>query len=175
VGRESYGQSQFNVAEIGDVYFNNIGAGLMNQNRMGKFERMLHYQSNQVDLLQQQIASQQASISRLNEELAILKRHLETAQTGNDLGTESLASLQQRELSILEMAKRVKLKKSQIATAQEQLDHLWHRFKEEDRRLKGWEKLVERESSKQVSFVRNLEQRQADELFLLSKFAGEHR
>lgn len=147
----------------------------MSQSRTEKFERMLRFQTNQLDLVKQRIQTQQSCIAGLKQDLAALHQKTKALQSGDQPNASSVASLQLTELSILELSKRMKLKKSEITQAQEQLDHLLHVFQEEDRRLKGWEKLVERETLKTSAALQNHELQQADELFLISRFAGEHR
>jgi outer membrane murein-binding lipoprotein Lpp len=144
----------------------------MNQDRLEKFERMLKYQSNQVDQLQQQLLSQQAAIKRMEDDRNTMREQLEAIQQESAVNWISLERVQQSELVSMEILKRMKTKKMELAIANERLDFLLNSFQEEDRRLKGWEKLVLREDSKHQHLLRNRELRQADELFLISKFPG---
>ena len=141
----------------------------MGQSRITKFERMLKYQTNQVDLLQQQISVQQALINVLNQEYQQLCKSLQDLQANQSCSLNSVSAYQQCEYAMIEAQKKIKAKKIEIATADEKLDYLLHTYREEDRRLNAWEKLVDRERVKGHAIVLSGEMRDADELFLLSK------
>lgn len=141
----------------------------MGQSRVSKFERMLKYQSNQVELLQQQIAVQNALISALNQEHLQLCKRLQDLQTNHKPSSNLVSTYQQCEVAMIEAQKLIKAKRIQIATADEKLDHLLHTYRDEEQRLKAWEKLVDREKLKGRAALSSSEIREADEIFLLSK------
>lgn len=141
----------------------------MGQSRVSKFERMLKYQSNQVELLQQQIAVQNALISALNQEHLQLCKRLQDLQSNHASSSNLVSAYEQCEVAMMEAQKLIKAKKIEIATADEKLDHLLHSYRDEERRLNAWEKLVDREKLKGRAALISSEIREADEIFLLSK------
>jgi vacuolar-type H+-ATPase subunit D/Vma8 len=130
---------------------------------------MLKYQANQVELLQQQISVQNALISELNREQQRFHKQLQDLQSSSPGILNSIAAIQQCDLAMLETQRLIKAKRIEIATADEKLDHLLHTFRDEERRLNAWEKLVDRERHKDHSALMISELREADANYLLSQ------
>ena len=86
-----------------------------------------------------------------------------------------MAAYQQCEIVMIQSQRKIKAKKIEIATADEKLDFLLHSYRDEDRRLNAWKKLVDREKYRTELENQNLQQREADELYLLTKGRGDVR
>lgn len=147
----------------------------MSHSRIAKFERMLKYQTNQVDLLQQQISAQQILINVLHKDYQELCGQLQDLQAASSVSVNSVTAYQQCELVMIQSQRKIKAKKIEIATADEKLDFLLHSYRDEDRRLNAWKKLVDQEKLRAGASNRNLQQREADKLYLLTKERGDVR
>ena len=82
---------------------------------------------------------------------------------------------QQCDVALIEIQRKINSVKMDIATADEKLDHLLHTFRESNKQLKSWEKLVEQETEKAVSAELLKEMHLADERYLATQFAGGQR
>ncbi len=145
----------------------------MNRN-ISKFERMVKFQKNKLDKLKQQMAREQSTINGLNieyEKLAVLFE--ETTQQNTTL--QAIASLQQIELALSEIQKRIKKNRQELAARVETFQFLRDAYLEQDRTLKSWEKLVEQETDKKMSAENRIEMQQADETYLITRHGSDQR
>lgn len=147
----------------------------MSHSRITKFERMLKYQTNQVELFQQQVAVQQSLISKLHQDHQGLLQQLQVLQGSGSAPVNSVEAYQQCELAMIESQRKIKAKKIEISTADEKLDFLLHSYRDEDRRLNAWKKLIDRERCRAELENQNLKQREADEFYLLTRVRGDNR
>ena len=58
---------------------------------------------------------------------------------------------EQINLTMVTIQRKINAARIEIATADEKLDHLLHTFREQNKQLKSWEKLVEQETDRQTS------------------------
>ncbi len=145
----------------------------MSQNRIVKYEKMLHFQEKRLDQLKQKLSAQRNLIDDLHRQRQSLIE--EIAQVGSQTNTRGNAITlhQQCELAMAQLQRQINGKKIEIATADEKLDYLLHTYREQDQQRKSWEKLVEQQSASIKSAVLLLEMQQADERYLLTDFVGE--
>ncbi len=143
--------------------------------RIVKFKRMLKYQTHRVEMIKQQIAIEQNEIQTLQQQFAILTDQMEQIQETSVSCATSVAAIQLCELKIMETQKAMNTRKAEMADAEAKRDDLLHSYHEEERKLKAWEKLISRETVQWTHARLRFEQRQADELHLLTKFSGETR
>ena len=137
-----------------------------------KFERMVKFQNNKLDILKQKMAVKQTEINCLNSEYEQLTTFLqETSNQGS--ANHSVNTLQQIEWAMIEIQRKVNGNRKELVTANESFHNLLQEFWDQDRRLKSWEKLVDQESIKTLSANNRLEMRHADETYLITRFVGD--
>ena len=145
----------------------------MSQNRIVKYEKMLHFQEKKLDQLKQKLAVQRNLIEDLHRQRQSLIEELAQVGSQTNSGGNAIMLHQQCELAMTQLQRQIKGKKIEIATADEKLDYLLHTYREQDQQRKSWEKLVEQQSASIKSAVLLLEMQQADERYLLTDFVGE--
>ncbi len=145
----------------------------MSQNRIVKYEKMLHFQEKRLDQLKQRLAVQRNLIDDLHRQRQSLIEELAKVGSQTNSGGNALTLHQQCELAMTQLQRQINGKKIEIATADEKLDYLLHTYREQDQQRKSWEKLVEQQSASIKSAVLLLEMQQADERYLLTDFVGE--
>lgn len=145
----------------------------MSQNRIVKYEKMLHFQEKKLDQLKQKLAVQRNLIDDLHRQRQSLIEELAQVGSQTNSGGNAIMLHQQCELAMTQLQRQINGKKIEIATADEKLDYLLHTYREQDQQRKSWEKLVEQQSASIKSAVLLLEMQQADERYLLTDFVGE--
>ena len=145
----------------------------MSQNRIVKYEKMLHFQEKRLDQLKQKLAVQRNLIDDLHRQRQSLIEELAQVGSQTNSGGNAITLHQQCELAMTQLQRQINGKKIEIATADEKLDYLLHTYREQDQQRKSWEKLVEQQSASIKSAVLLLEMQQADERYLLTDFVGE--
>lgn len=147
----------------------------MSKNRLVKYEKILHFQQQQMDLLKQQIGSQRLLIQQLGQTRTDLEEELANVGTQFRLTPDATMFNQQCEYALIEIQKKINAIKTEIACADENLDHLLHTFREANKQLKSWEKLAEQEAERAASAAMLREMHLADERYLATQFAGGQR
>jgi flagellar biosynthesis chaperone FliJ len=142
--------------------------------KIHKFERMVKFQNNKLDILKQQMASTQSKINSLNVEHEKLTTLLQDTARQN-LKVQTIANLQQIELAMCEIQKQINHNRMELTAAVQSFEMLRDAYLEQDRRLKSWEKLVEQETDKQMSADNRAEILRADENYLITRFGRELR
>ena len=143
----------------------------MNQNRIARFQRLLDYQEKRLDVTRQQLAVQQNLIDSLHHEQQSLQQEMANCQSA-DSTPNSISKLEQSSLYQVQIQRNLNAKKIQIAEANEKLDHLLHVYREQEQRHRSWQKMVDHFNEAETAHVRTLEQKYADELYLLSTPEG---
>lgn len=144
----------------------------MSKNRLIKYERILKFQQQQLDLIKQQIGSQRQLIDQLTGQRDGLEDEMSTVSSQFPVSADAAMYHEQINLAMVTIQRKIKATRIEIATADEKLDHLLHSFREQNKQLKSWEKLVEQESDRQSSAARQVEMHLADERYLASQFVG---
>ncbi|MEQ1906685.1 MAG: flagellar FliJ family protein [Pirellulaceae bacterium] len=142
--------------------------------KIHKFERMVKFQNNKLDILKQQMASANSKINSLNVEHEKLVTLLQETARQN-LAVQTIAILQQIELAMCEIQKQINHNRTELAAAAQAFKMLRDAYLAQDRKLKSWEKLVEQETEKQISANNRTEIKQADETYLITRFGRELR
>lgn len=144
----------------------------MSKNRLIKYERILKFQQQQLDLIKQQIGSQRQLIDQLTQHRIELEDELTEVAGQFPKASSSPMYYEQISLTMVSVQKKINAARIEIASADEKLDHLLHTFREQNKQLKSWEKLVERETDRQSSAARLVDMHLADERFLANQFVG---
>ena len=147
----------------------------MSRNRLIKYGRILKFQQQQLDLVKQQIGAQRQLISQLRGHRVNLEKELSNVAGQFEVNAAATMYHQQINLSMVAIQRKINAARIEIATADEKLDHLLHTFREQNKQLKSWEKLVEQETNRQTSAARAAEMHSADERYLASQFVGDQR
>jgi len=141
--------------------------------RIKKFEKIIRVQENRLGLLKQQIAWQAKLVEGLRKECEGLEVKMQVLPVSSEVSQRSIAYWQQLNHLLAELQKQVNVLRAEIASADEKLDYLHHSYREEERVLRSWEKLVEGKKFDLESVAAQIEQRQADDLFLMHDMAGD--
>jgi flagellar biosynthesis chaperone FliJ len=147
----------------------------MDKKRLIKYEKILHVQERQLDLIKQQIGTQRFLIAQLIQRREELQRQQFEIGTGVNLTADAASLMQQCSLVLLDLQQEINRVKTEIANADEKLDHFLRAFRSANQKLKSWEKLVEQESGRVVSAELLKEMHVADERYLATRFAGVKR
>ncbi len=144
----------------------------MSRNRLIKYGRILNFQQQQLDLVKQQIGAQRQLISQLTGNRVNLENELTNVAEQFEVNVTATMYHQQINLSMVAIQRKINSARIEIATAEEKLDHLLHTFREQNKQLKSWEKLVEQETNRQISATLAAELHSADERYLATQFGG---
>jgi chromosome segregation ATPase len=145
----------------------------MTNNRHDKFQRMRNFQLKRLEFVKQQLTAQQQFRAQLNCRQAELLNQLQQLHQPIGQSSNVLHIHQQTELALIELQRKINNIKTEIATADEKLDHLLHTYREQDQQLKSWEKLLEQEATKIASSLRLIDANQADDRYLATHFVGD--
>ncbi len=143
----------------------------MSRNRLVKYEKVLHFQQQQLNLIKQQIGSQRQLIDQLDQQKTNLENELTNIASQFRVEPESAMLNLQCDQAMIAVQRKINAAKTEVATANERLDFLLHTFREKNKDLKSWEKLVNQESDKAVSDFWKREMLEADENYLSTHFA----
>ena len=144
----------------------------MTKKRLNKYERIVKFQQQKLDLLKQQIGAQRQLIDQLNGQRDGMNEELKNVAGQFPVTADAAMYHEQANLTMVAIQRKINAIRIEIASADEKLDHLLHTFREQNKQLKSWEKLVEQESERQAAAARRAEMNIADEQYLASQFVG---
>jgi hypothetical protein len=147
----------------------------MNKNRIKKYEQIHKFQQQKMDLNKQQLAAQNQLIARLELQLMETRQEMEHVEAQFSENSNALTFSQQCDLAMMAIQRKINGHKLDLANANEKLDHLLHEYREQEIRLKSWEKLIQQEAQKIQSAILLAEIQTADQRYLATQFSGEQR
>jgi flagellar export protein FliJ len=143
----------------------------MSRNRLVKYGKVLKFQQQQLNLIKQQIGSQNQLIDQLDQQKLQLENELVNIASQFRTDPKSAMLNLQCDQAMIAVQRKINFAKTEVATANERLDFLLHTFREKNKDLKSWEKLVQQESDKAVFARAKSEMLAADENYLSTHFA----
>jgi flagellar biosynthesis chaperone FliJ len=119
--------------------------------------------------------AQNQLIVQLEQQQSQTRQEMEHVSSQFSKNSNALTFNQQCDFAMVAIQRKIDSQNLELASAHEKRDHLLTEYREQEKRLKSWEMLIEQESRKIQSAILLAEIQTADQRYLATQSFGEQR